>query len=138
MLRAAAAGLVVAVVLAPTASADPTPLPEVPISPGATFADNPAIVDPHPLAAESWSRLDPEPVLALNVSLGSPDCYGVHVTAQETEQAVVVTLTSGRRSDRARMVCTMMIMPGKIFVPLANPVGGRAVLDAEQDPASPN
>lgn len=130
MLRAAAAGLVLAVGLAPTASADPMPLPEVPISPGTSFVDDPAIVDPHPLAAESWSRLDPEPAVALNISLGSPDCYGVHATVQEADQTVVVTLTSGRRSDRERMVCTMMIMPGKIVVPLANPVGDRAVLAA--------
>lgn len=128
MLRVAAAGLVLAVGLAPTASADALPLPEVPVSPGTTFVDDPAIVDPHPLAAESWSRLDPEPAVALHISLGSPDCYGVHATAAETDQTVVVTLTAGRRSDRERMVCTMMIMPGTIVVPLAHPVGGRAVL----------
>ena len=122
MLRVVAAGLALAVGLAPTASADATPLPEVPVSAG--------IIDPHPLAAESWSRLDPEPAVALNISLGSPDCYGVHATAVETDQTVTVTLTAGRRSDRERMVCTMMIMPGTIVVPLANPVGGRAVLTA--------
>ncbi|BBZ56486.1 MULTISPECIES: hypothetical protein [Mycobacteriaceae] len=130
MLRVAAAGLVLAVGLAPTASADAPALPEVPVSPGTTFVDDPAIVDPHPLAAESWSRLDPEPAVALNISLGSPDCYGVHATAAETGQTVVVTLTAGRRSDREHMVCTMMIMPGTIVVPLANPVGSRAVLTA--------
>jgi len=129
--RAVAAGLVLAVGLAPTASADATPLPEAPASAGTTFVDEPSIVDPHPLTAESWSRLDPEPALALNISIGSPDCYGVHATVQETDQTVTVTLTSGRRSDRERMVCTMMILPGKIVVPLANPVGGRAVLTAE-------
>ncbi|SHW62254.1 Uncharacterised protein [Mycobacteroides abscessus subsp. abscessus] len=128
MLRVAAAGLVLAVGLAPTASADALALPEVPVSPGTTFVDDPAIVDPHPLAAESWSRLDSEPAVALNISLGSPDCYGVHATAAETDQTVVVTLTAGRRSDREHMVCTMMIMPGTIVVPLANPVGSRAVL----------
>lgn len=128
MLRVVAAGLALAVGLAPTASAEATPLPEVPVSAGTTFVDDPAIIDPHPLAAESWSRLDPEPAVALNISLGSPDCYGVHATAVETDQTVTVTLTAGRRSDRERMVCTMMIMPGTIAVPLANPVGGRAVL----------
>ena len=51
----------------------------------------------------------------------------MHATVQETEQTVVVTLTSGRRSDREQMVCTMMIMPGKIVVPLAGPVGDRTV-----------
>ncbi|OBJ46053.1 hypothetical protein A5630_12635 [Mycolicibacterium mucogenicum] len=131
MFRSAAAGLVLAVGLAPTASADPVPLPEAPLSPGTSFVDDPAIVDPHPLTAESWSRMDPEPAVALNVSVGSPDCYGVHATAVETDQTVVVTLTSGRRSDRERMVCTMMMMPGKIVVPLASPVGARAVLTAE-------
>ncbi|MGX9669999.1 hypothetical protein [Mycobacterium sp. HM-7] len=131
MRRVAAAGLVLAVGLAPTASADATPLPEVPVSSGSTFVDEPSIVDPRPLTAESWSRLDPEPALALNISIGSPDCYGVHATVRETDQTVTVTLTSGRRSDRERMVCTMMIMPGTIVVPLADPVGGRAVLTAE-------
>ncbi|WP_418003979.1 hypothetical protein ACNO8X_02275 [Mycobacterium sp. PDNC021] len=125
------AGLLLAVVIAPPASADPTPLPEVPGSPGTTFIDDPAILDAHLLTAESWSRLDPEPALALNISVGSPDCYGVHAAVQETEQSVAVTLTSGRRSDRERMVCTMMIMPGKIIVPLSNPVGERTVLVAE-------
>lgn len=123
-------GVLLAVGLAPTAAADATPLPEVPVAPGTTFVDDPEIVDPHPLTAESWSRLDLEPAVALNISLGSPDCYGVHATAVETDQAVTVTLTAGRRSDRERMVCTMMIMPGTIVVPLANPVGGRAVFTA--------
>jgi hypothetical protein len=131
VLRVVAVGLVLAVALAPTAAADPTPLPEAPLSPGTTFVDDPAIIDPHPLAAESWSRLDPEPALAVNISVGSPDCYGVHATVQETEETVTVTLTSGRRSDHARMVCTMMILPGKLYVPLAGAVGGRTVLTAE-------
>ncbi|OKH85004.1 hypothetical protein EB75_02360 [Mycobacterium sp. ST-F2] len=120
-------GVMVAVGIAPTASAEQTPLPEVPATPGTTFVDDPSIRDAYPLTAESWSRLDPEPALALNISIGSPDCYGVHATVQETEQTVVVTLTSGRRSDREQMVCTMMIMPGKIVVPLAGPVGDRTV-----------
>lgn len=131
MLRVAAVGFVLAVALAPTAAADPTPLPEAPLSPGTTFVDDAAIVEPHPLTAESWSRLDPEPALAVNISVGSPDCYGVHATVQETEQTVTVTLTSGRRSDHERMVCTMMILPGKLIVPLASAVGGRTVLTAE-------
>ena len=130
-LRTSVAGLLLVVGIAPTASADPAPLPEAPVSPGTTFVDDPAILDAHPLTAESWSRLDPEPALALNISVGSPDCYGVHAAVQETEQSVAVTLTSGRRSDRERMVCTMMIMPGKIIVPLSNPVGERTVLVAE-------
>lgn len=127
MLRVVAAGLALAVGLAPTASAEQTPLPEVPATPGTTFVDDPSIRDAYPVTPESWSRLDPEPALALNISIGSPDCYGVHATVQETEQTVVVTLTSGRRSDREQMVCTMMIMPGKVVVPLAGPVGDRTV-----------
>ena len=130
-MGASVVGLLLAVGIAPTAAADPTPLPEVPASPGTTFVDDSAILDAHPLTAESWSRLDPEPALALNISIGSPDCYGVHAVAQEADQSVVVTLTSGRRSDHERMVCTMMIMPGKIIVPLSNAVGVRAVLVAE-------
>ncbi|MUL67421.1 hypothetical protein BOO86_23305 [Mycobacterium sp. CBMA 234] len=124
-------GILLGVGLTPTASADPVPLPEAPVSPGTTFVDDPAIVDAHPLAAQSWSRMDPEPQLALNFEIGSPECYGVHATVQETEQTVVVTLTSGRRYLKTHMVCTMIMVPGKIFVPLANPVGDRAVLAGE-------
>ena len=66
----------------------------------------------------------------VDLGAGGRAAVTVHATAAETDQTVVVTLTSGRRSDRERMVCTMMIMPGTIVVPLANPVGGRAVLTA--------
>lgn len=93
-----------------------------------TFVDDPAIVDAHPLTAQSWSRLDPEPQLELNFEIGSPECYGVHATVQETDQTVVVTLTTGRRYLRTHMVCTMIMVQGKIVVPLGNPVGDRMVL----------
>ncbi len=131
MLRAVAAGVAFAVALAPTAAADPAPLPEEPVSAGTTFVDDPAIVDPHPLTPRSWSRLDPESALGLNFEIGSPECYGVHATVQETEQTVVVTLTGGQRPGRAHMMCTMIIVPGRTVVPLGNPVGDRTVLVAQ-------
>jgi hypothetical protein len=130
MRRVVAAGLLMFAAATPVASADPIALPEVPVPPGMTFVDNPAIDDPHPLTPQSWSRLDPEPQVELNFEIGSPECYGVHATVQETDQAVVVTLTSGRRYLRTHMVCTMIMVQGKIVVPLANPVGDRAVLVA--------
>ena len=48
-------GLILAAINGPTASAEPFAPPEV--SPGGVvFTDNPAIVDPHPISVESWSR----------------------------------------------------------------------------------
>ncbi|MCX8564658.1 hypothetical protein OS122_27620 [Mycolicibacterium mucogenicum] len=131
MLRTSAAGLLLAVGMAPTAWAQPSVLPEAPMAPGMTFVDDPAIVDTHPLPPQSWSRLDPEPELALNFEIGSPECYGVHATVQETDQTVVVTLAAGSRYQRTHLVCTMIMVQGKIVVPLGNPVGNRAVVVAE-------
>jgi hypothetical protein len=130
VLRTSVAGLLLALGIAPTASAGQVPLPEVPVSPGTEFVDDPAILDAHPLTAESWSRLDPEPELALNFQVGPPACYGVHATVHETDEAVLVSLTTGGRNP-GPTVCTMIIMQGKIIVPLANPVGERTVLVAE-------
>ncbi|MEZ0053409.1 hypothetical protein ABIA30_004438 [Mycobacterium sp. MAA66] len=128
MLRSAAAVLLLAVAAMPAASADAV-LPEVAANTGAvTFVDNPGISDPRPLPPQSWSRLDPQPQLALNFEIGSPECNGVHATVQETDQTVTVTLATGRRYTRARMVCTMIMVPGTIVVPLAGPVGDRTVL----------
>lgn len=124
------AGLLLAAGIAPTAWADPTPLPEVPVSPGTEFVDDPAIVDAHPLVPQSWSRLDPEPELALNFQIGPPACYGVHATVHETDETVLVSLTAGGRNP-GPAVCTMIIMQGKVVVPLANPVGARTVLVAD-------
>ncbi len=128
--RVGAAALLVIGAAVPVASADPTAIPEVPSSPGMTFEDDPGIVDAHPLLPQSWSRLDPAPELALNFQLGSPDCYGVHATVRDTDDAVLISLLAGNRRQGS-MVCTMIIMHGKLVVPLDNPVGGRAVLIAE-------
>lgn len=125
-----AAGLLSLGVTLPVASAEPTLLPEMPSSSGATFVDDPAIVDAHPLVPQSWTRLDPEPELALNFQIGPPACYGVHATVHETDEAVLVSLTTGGRNP-GPTVCTMIIMQGKIVVPLANPVGERTVLVAD-------
>ncbi|MHA7661470.1 hypothetical protein [Mycolicibacterium sp. HS_4_1] len=125
----AAAGLLWLGAMVPVASAGPA-LPEVPSPPGTTFVDDPAIIDTHPLAAESWSRLDPAPELALNFQMGSPDCYGVHATVHETDDAVLVSLVAGHRRP-GPMVCTMIMMQGRLVVPLGNPVGDRAVLPAD-------
>ena len=133
---AAAVGLLSLGAVTPTASADPALLPETPSAPGLTFVDDPAIVDVHPLTPQSWSRLDPEPALVLNFQIGPPNCYGVHATVQETDETVLVSLTSGGHRS-GPMVCTMIIMQGKLVVPLANPVGSRSVLTAPGS-TSPN
>ncbi|MDH6243439.1 hypothetical protein [Mycobacterium sp. OTB74] len=126
------ASAVLAVAVTPTASADPTVLPEVPLpADGAMFTDNPQIVRPQLLHIESWSRMDPAPQLTLNFLSSSQNCVGAHVTVQETDQTVQVTLTGGQRPDTVGRMCMTLVAPAKIVVPLGGPVGDRAVLVAE-------
>lgn len=80
----------------PTAAADPDPVavPEVPLDPARTvFADNAAIIDPHLTRIESFSR-DGDRLL-VNFTAGTPDRFGVHVTTQETADAVTIDLRGG-------------------------------------------
>jgi hypothetical protein len=116
---------------APVAMAEPTTVapPEVPPSnPGVVFIDNPSIVDPHPMAVESWSRLDGGDVLALHFTTGTPECYGVNATVQETAQNVTVELRSGTRPEAVGRACIMIAVSGTVEVPLQRPVGDRQVL----------
>ena len=82
----ALAAVILAVWAAPAASAETTVLPERQGPPGVVFVDNPAIVDSHPMVAESFSRVLGDQAVAVHFTTGTPECYGVHATVTETAQ----------------------------------------------------
>ena len=122
-------GLILAAVNAPPAAAEPTAPPEVQLG-GVVFTDNPAIVGPHPLHVESWSRAANDNAVNVNFTSGTDTCYGVHATAQETEQTVTVDLQSGTLPEAAGRACIMIALFGTLEVPLQAPLGDRQVLSA--------
>ena len=79
-------------------------IPELPGNPGVAFIDNPAIVDPHPMLAESWSRVADQQAVALHFTTGTPECYGVHATVAETAETVTVAVAR-RRTARGCQTC---------------------------------
>ena len=107
----------VAMSAAPTASAD-----------AVVFGDNPAIVDPHPIAFDSWSRVPGDRAVAVHFTTGTPECYGVHATVTETAQTVSVELQSGSLPEAVGRACIMIAVSGTLEVPLGGPLGGRQVL----------
>ncbi len=135
----ALAALALAVgVSGPLATAEASPSPTHPVPESAAdphrlvFTDEPGVVDTHPLALESWSRTAGDAV-TLNFTLGSPRCYGVHATAQETDDVVTVTAVGGTRPDAVGLMCTMEAVSGAVEVPLSAPVGDRQVLATDTD-----
>jgi hypothetical protein len=115
---------------APVASAEPTVVapPEVPPDPSRLlFVDNPAIVDPHPMQVESWSRSGDG--LMVNFTSGIPECSGVHVDADETPDTVTIELTGGSLPESVGHICIMLAVFGTVDVPLQSPLGDRQVLD---------
>ncbi|ULE34851.1 hypothetical protein [Mycobacterium sp. IDR2000157661] len=127
---AAAAALVLAGALAPVASAETAVLREVAGAPGdgrQSFTDNPAIVDAQPMAAESFTRIDDRRI-AVHFTTGTPACYGVHATVQETPQTVTVELLSGTLPEAVDRACIMIAVFGTIDVALQHPLGDRAVV----------
>ncbi|MDV3123760.1 hypothetical protein M1247_02420 [Mycobacterium sp. 21AC1] len=121
----ALAGLLLA--SAPIASADPVEPPEVAWDPARTvFIDNPAIVDPHATRIESVVR-GPDK-LWVNFTAGTPDCFGVHVTATETPQSVTVELRGGTPPEAVGRMCIALAVAGTVDVPLQAPPGDRTVL----------
>ncbi|MBP1818082.1 hypothetical protein [Mycobacterium sp. OAE908] len=123
------AALVLAGWGAPTASATSAP-PEVTDADGVAFTDNSSIVDPRPVPVESWSRVGNERAVAVHFTSGTPACNGVHATAQETADAVTVTLTGGSLPTVAGRMCIMLAVTGTLVVPLSSPLGDRQVLSA--------
>jgi hypothetical protein len=122
-------GLILAAINGPVASAEPTAPPEVPPG-GVVFTDNPAIVDPHPMHIESWSRVAGDNAVAVNFTSGTDTCYGVHVTTQETGESVMVDLQGGMLPGAATRACIMIALFGTLEVPLQAPLGDRQVLSA--------
>jgi hypothetical protein len=126
--------LAVCVVLAawsaPSASADPVAPPEATNAEGVAFTDNPAIVDPHPMPVESWSRVGNDRAVAVHFTTGTPACNGVHATAHETADTVTIDLKGGSLPASAGRMCIMLAVTGTLVVPLQSPLGDRQVLSA--------
>jgi hypothetical protein len=112
----------------PAASAETTVLPERPGDPGVVFVDNPAVVDPHPMLAESWSRLPDEQAVALHFTTGTPECYGVHATVAETPETVTVELRGGALPEAVARPCILIAVSGTLELPLHGPLGARQVV----------
>jgi hypothetical protein len=123
------AGVVLGCWTAPAAVAQPTTVapPEVPPMPATVFVDDPSILDPQPMAVESWSRL-PGDVLALHFTSGTPECYGVTATVHETAENITVELRGGTRPEAIGRACILIALVGTLEVPLDGPVGDRQVL----------
>jgi hypothetical protein len=116
---------------APIAMAEPTIVapPEVPPArPGTVFTNDPSIVDPHPMPVESWSRLGAGDVFAVHFTTGTPECYGVNATVQETAENVTVELRGGTRPDAVGRACIAIALTGTLELPLESPVADRQVL----------
>jgi hypothetical protein len=126
---AASVGLILAAINGPVAWAEPFAPPEVPPG-GVVFTDNPAIVDPHPIRVESWSRVPDANAVAVNFTTGTDTCYGVHATVEETPDTVTVDLQGGTKTSAVNQACIMIALFGTLDVPLQSPLGDRHVLSA--------
>lgn len=129
-MAVASAALVLTAIDGPHAWAEPAAPPEVPAGGRLVFADNPAIVDPHPMPIVSWSRVTGEDAVAVNFTAGTPECNGVHATVVETADTVTVDLQGGTLSEAAGRMCIMLAVFGTLEVPLRAPLGDRRVLSA--------
>jgi len=127
-LSLALACVVLAIGIAPTASADTAVLPERAGPAGVVFVDNPAIVDAHPMPAESFSRVPGDDAVAVHFTTGTPECYGVHAVVTETAQTVSVELQSGSLPEAVGRACIMIAVSGTLEVPLNGPLGARQVV----------
>ena len=111
------------------AAADATIPPEAPPgSHGVLFTDNPAVVDPHPMQIQAWSRIDRDDAVAVHFTTGTPSCYGVHPNVQETPETVTVELFGGTLPEAVGRACIMIAVSGTLDVPLQGPLGDRQVL----------
>jgi hypothetical protein len=59
---------------------------------------------------------------------GTPECFGVHVEVQETEDIVAVKLLSGTLPEAVGRACIMIGVFGTVTAALQAPVGNRAVV----------
>lgn len=113
-----------------TSAGPSTPTEQATPDPGRTFTANPAIVNAHPMAFDSWSPLAADRI-AVNFQIGSPDCFGVDATATETSSTVTIALRSGRLPEAQGRMCTMIAVFGTLGIQLKQPLGNRKVLSAE-------
>jgi hypothetical protein len=125
---AAAVGIAFASWAAPVASAQTTVLPERPNDGGVAFVDSPSLVDPQPMTAEAWSRVDGDRAVTVHFTTGTPECYGVHATVVETPDDVTVALIGGTLPEAVGRACIMIAVSGTVSVPLQSPLGDRRVL----------
>jgi hypothetical protein len=130
MRTSLALACVLAVWLAPAASAETTVLVERQAPPGVGFVDNPAIVDAHPMPAESFSRVAGDHAVAVHFTTGTPECYGVHASVAESAQTVSVELRGGTLPAAVGRACIMIAVSGTLEVPLQAPLGDRQVVSA--------
>ena len=121
--------LVLAAIYGPPASAESPVPPEVPLG-GVMFIDNPAIVDPHPMRVESWSRVAGDNSINVNFTSGTDTCYGVHATVRETDETITVDLQGGTLPEAVDRACIMIALFGTLEVPLEGPLGDRRLLSA--------
>ncbi|MEU6558986.1 hypothetical protein [Nocardia nova] len=110
-------------------SAPATPTEQNPPQPGRPFTADPSITSPHPLSFDSWSRVAADRI-AVNFQIGSPECYGVDATTDETGDAVTVHLRAGTLPQAVGRMCTMIAVFGTLEIPLKQPLGDRKVLSA--------
>ncbi|HSE70368.1 MAG TPA: hypothetical protein VLA97_06390 [Nocardioidaceae bacterium] len=90
----------------------------------------PTVRSPFAVPVESYFKYD-ERRLALNYTIGVPECYGEveQPVVEETEETVTVTLTRTeppRSKDRA---CIDIALMKSVDITLAAPLGDRQVLD---------
>jgi hypothetical protein len=128
-MTTALTGLFLFMTVMPVAAAEPTAPPEAPPG-GVVFTDNPAIVDPHPIPVESWSRAATDNAVNVNFTSGTDTCYGAHATARETGETVTVELQGGTLPEAVNRACIMIALFGTLEVPLQAPLGDRQVLSA--------
>ncbi|WP_336084380.1 hypothetical protein [Nocardia sp. SSK8] len=112
----------------PASHPDTTTIVEAPdAATGHRFTPDPTILEPHPLPADSWTRLS-DNTIGVNFQTGNPQCYGIDATVTESPDAVTITLRAGSRADAAGKMCTMNIIFGTVELPLESPLGSRQVL----------
>ncbi|QZT56853.1 hypothetical protein [Mycolicibacterium austroafricanum] len=107
----------------------PVPIPETPPgTPAAMFVDEPAIVNAYPTRPQAWSRVIDERTVRLHFTTGTPECYGVSATVQESPDAVLVDLRTGTLPSALDRACIAIALFGGLDVPLQQPLGARRVL----------
>ena len=121
---AAASGMAVAAAVPMTFT--PPELP--PAETGVVFADDPGIVNPHPIHIAGWTRSANPKAVAVHFMAGAPECYGVHATAKETDKTVTVNVDAGMRSAAVNQACAMFAQAATADVVLRAPLGDRRVL----------